>query len=148
HVHMRALLVAMTLACAMSALARAASFEERVAPCLACHGEKGTSALPDIPSLGAQPAPYVLIQLFLFRNRQRIVDVMNDATKAWPDEALRTSSDYIAKRPRPEPAAAPTDIARLAKGATLVRQYRCDFCHNPDLAGRDNVPRLAGQRED
>jgi cytochrome c553 len=29
-----------------------------------------------------------------------------------------------------------------------VRQYRCNVCHNPDLAGRDNGPRIAGQRED
>ena len=29
-----------------------------------------------------------------------------------------------------------------------MRQYRCNVCHSPDLAGRDNIPRIAGQRED
>jgi cytochrome c553 len=36
----------------------------------------------------------------------------------------------------------------MARGQALVRQYRCNVCHNPDLAGRDNIPRIAGQRED
>ena len=36
----------------------------------------------------------------------------------------------------------------MERGQALVRQYRCNVCHSPDLAGRDNVPRIAGQRED
>lgn len=28
------------------------------------------------------------------------------------------------------------------------RQHRCDACHNPDLSGKENVPRIANQRED
>ena len=50
-------------------------------------------------------------------------------------------------RPRCLPSDA-ADAARLQRGAALVRQHRCDVCHNPDLAGRDDVPRIAGQRED
>ena len=30
----------------------------------------------------------------------------------------------------------------------LAQSYHCGFCHNPDFSGRDNVPRLAAQRED
>jgi cytochrome c553 len=30
----------------------------------------------------------------------------------------------------------------------LVQQHRCDTCHNPDLSGKENVPRIANQRED
>ena len=43
----------------------------RMAPCLACHGEKGYSEHPAVPSLGGQPAPYLLIQLYLFCENQR-----------------------------------------------------------------------------
>ncbi len=42
-----------------------------MAPCLACHGERGQSAIPEVPSLGAQTSPYVLIQLYLFREKLR-----------------------------------------------------------------------------
>jgi cytochrome c553 len=45
----------------------AETFAERIAPCLDCHGEKGYSEQPVVPSLGGQPAPYLLIQLYLFR---------------------------------------------------------------------------------
>jgi len=145
---MRQRLAAMLLMTALSCGARAQSFVERVAPCLACHGENGQSSAPAVPSLGAQPAPYVLIQLYLFRGRQRLIEVMNETTKDFSDDDLRTFSDFIARLPAPKPAAEPTDAARMTRAETLVHQYRCDFCHNPDLAGRDNVPRLAGQRED
>ena len=30
----------------------------------------------------------------------------------------------------------------------LMTQHRCNACHGTDLAGRDHVPRIAGQRED
>jgi cytochrome c553 len=133
----------------MTLAARAETFAERVAPCLACHGEQGQSSLPAVPSLGAQPAPYLLIQLYLFRGHQRRVEVMNEASKDFSDDDLRTFSDFIAKLPAPHPVdGEPADPARLDRGQALVRQYRCDFCHSPDLAGRDNIPRLAGQRED
>ena len=123
-------------------------FGSRVAGCLACHGETGQSANPEIPSLGAQTAPYALIQLYMFRNRLRINEIMNDAVKDFSDEDLRTFSDFIAKLPAPPPASEPADPARMQRGQALVRQHRCDFCHNADLAGRDDVPRIAGQRED
>ncbi len=119
-----------------------------MAPCLACHGEKGQSTNPEIPSLGAQTAPYVLVQLFLFREKLRVVDIMNDAVKGFTDDDLRTFADAIAKLPAPPPTAEPPDPARMERARALVRQYRCEFCHNPDLAGRDNVPRIVGQRED
>ena len=40
------------------------------------------------------------------------------------------------------------DAARLTRGRALISQYRCNSCHRLDLAGRENVPRIAGQRED
>ena len=144
----RGLHVAMILLCAWTARAWADSIEERIAPCLACHGEKGQSTNPEVPSLGAQTAPYVLIQLFLFREKLRRLDIMNDAVKGFTDDDLRIFADTISKLPPPPPAAKATDPARMARGQALVRQYRCNVCHNPDLAGRDAVPRIAGQRED
>ena len=145
---MRGPFVAMMLVCATTLYAAAASLEECVVPCLACHGENGQSANPGIPSLGAQTAPYTLIQLFMFREKLRHNDIMNDAVKGFSDDDLRTFSDYLSKLSAPQPVAEPSDAARMERGRALVRRYRCDICHNSDLAGRDNVPRIAGQRED
>lgn len=134
--------------CGPALSASPAPFEERAAPCLACHGEKGQSSNPEVPSLGAQTAPYALIQLYMFRQKLRVNDIMNDAVKDFTDDDLRAFSDFIARLPAPIPSADPADPARLQRGRALVRQHRCDFCHDRTLAGRDDVPRIAGQRED
>src|SRR3954471_11625254 len=131
----------------LASSAFAETFEERVAPCLACHGEKGQSATENTPSLGAQQAPYTLIPLFLFRKKLRVSEPMNEMAKPLSDDDLRTFSDFIAKLPKPVPAEA-GDPARMARAQAVAQQHRCNSCHNPDFSGKDNVPRIAGQRED
>jgi cytochrome c553 len=127
--------------------AAAATLEERMAPCLACHGETGQSENPEVPSLGAQPAGYDLIQLYLFREKQRKVEVMVEYAKDLTDDDLRQFSDAIAKLPAPKPVDG-GDAARMQRGYALIEQNHCNVCHQSNLAGRDNVPRLAAQRED
>ena len=102
-----------------------------MAPCLACHGERGQSAVPEVPSLGAQTSPYLLIQLFLFREKLRRHEIMNEAVKGFSDDDLRTFADALAKLPPPAPAGEATDPARMARGQALVQQYRCNVCHAP-----------------
>ena len=144
---MRSLAVAVLLSLA-SLPVSGATLEERLAPCLACHGEKGRSAIPEVPSLGAQPAFYVTIQLFMFRERMRVVEPMNAMTKGLSDDDLRGMADVLSKLPPPPPAAEPPDPARLERARALIHQHRCNFCQNQDFSGEQSVPRLAGQRED
>jgi cytochrome c553 len=126
----------------------AATIEEHLAPCLACHGEQGRSVIPEVPSLGAQPAFYIMIQLFMFRERMRVVGPMHEMTQGLSDDQLRHMADAISKLPPPLPAAEPLDSMRLERARALIQQHRCNFCHNQDFSGEQNVPRLAGQRED
>lgn len=121
---------------------------ERIAPCLACHGEKGTSEIPEVPSLGGQPAPFLLIQLYQFRERQRLAEPMNELTKDFTDDDLRTFSDELAKLPPPTPPAEGAEPARLEKGRAAAQRQRCGFCHNPDMSGHDQIGRIGAQRED
>ena len=144
---MRGLAVAVLVSLAALPVA-AATLEERLAPCLACHGEQGQSAVAEVPSLGAQPAFYVMIQLFMFRERMRVVEPMNAMTKGLSDDELRSMAEVIAKLPPPLPAAEPPDPARLERARALIQQHRCNFCHNQDFSGEQNAPRLASQRED
>ncbi len=144
---MRSALVAIMLA-GLVAPALAETPAEKLVPCLACHGEKGTSEIENTPSLGGQTASYALIQTFMFREKLRVFDVMNDMAKALSDDDLRAMSDAIAKLPPPQPPADAGDPARLEHARALLQQHRCFFCHRPDLAGADNVPRIAAQRED
>lgn len=128
--------------------AQAETVKERAAPCFACHGENGQSSTESVPSLGAQQPNYALIQLFMFREKLREFEPMNEMAKSLSDEDLRAFSDMIGRLPRPTPSAETTDAARMQRGEILIRRYRCGTCHSADLSGRDNVPRIAGQRED
>jgi cytochrome c553 len=144
---MRKTMTALALA-VFAASASAQKFEERIAPCLACHGEKGQSGTDNTPSLGAQQAPYALIQLYMFREKLRVNEIMNETAKPLNDDDLRTFSDFIAKLPRPAPPADAGDAARMARGQAAAQQHRCNTCHNPDYSGKENVPRIGNQRED
>ena len=124
----------------------AKTFDERASVCLGCHGEKGQSKTPETPSLGGQPAPYLLIQLYLFREKQRVSEPMNDID--FSDDDLRLFSDNLSKLPPPLPPSSAPDAARMTSGGVLITKHRCNNCHNLDLSGRDNVPRIANQRED
>src|ERR1700744_162401 len=144
---MRRTITALVFACAAFS-ASAETVQERAATCFACHGEHGQSETENTPSLGGQQAPYALIQLFMFREKLRTFEPMNDMTKSFTDDDLRTFSDFIATLPKPAPPADAGDPARIAGAQALVTQNHCNSCHKPDFSGGDNVPRLADQRED
>jgi cytochrome c553 len=144
---MRKIIAALTFA-SIAFSASAETFQERTAPCLACHGEKGQSETENIPSLGGQQAPYALIQLFMFREKLRLFEPMNEMAKAFTDDDLRTFSDFIATLPKPSPPADAGDPVRLQRAQALIQQHRCNSCHTTDFSGRDNIPRIANQRED
>src|SRR5215469_18806639 len=102
----------------------AQSLQERVPTCFACHGEKGQSQLPEVPSLGAQPALYTLVELVMFRDKLRVTEPMNEMTKGLSDDDLRAVSDIIAKLPPPEPVSDTPDQAHMERGRALAHQNR------------------------
>jgi cytochrome c553 len=126
----------------------AAALDEQLAPCLACHGEHGQSTKPEVPSLGAQPAFYVMVQLYMFREKLRTVGPMHDIIHGLSEDDLRRLADAISKLPAPRSVEEAADPDRLEQARALIQQHRCNFCHTANFAGVENVPRLAGQRED
>ena len=121
---------------------------DRLPACLACHGDKGQSATPETPSLGAQQQAYVVTQLYMFREKLRKAEIMNQMAEGLTDDALRALGEAIAKLPAPPPVADAGDAARIARAQALVAANRCNSCHTPNFAGQDQVPRVADQRED
>ena len=144
---MRQLIAALAFAL-ITSVTHAESIEQRAAPCIGCHGEHGQSETDNTPSLGGQQPAYTLIQLFMFREKLRTFEPMNDMAKSLTDDDLRAFSDFIGKLPKPQPPADAGDPVRLQRAQGLVAQNRCNSCHNTDFSGKDNVPRIAGQRED
>jgi len=144
---MRCLPVAAALALLVPP-ASAATIAERLAICLMCHGEQGQSGNPDVPSLGAQPAFYLTVQLIMFREKIRPIEPMTEMLRGTSDADLRDMADFIAKLPVPQPLTDPMDPAAAERARLLIAQHRCNFCHNGDFSGHEGAPRLAGQRED
>jgi cytochrome c553 len=144
----RRLVMAVAFGWLMFSPAMAAKLAERLETCLACHGAKGTSETPDTPSLGGQSASYLLTQIFTFREKLRKSEPMNELTNDLTDDDLRAASEILAKLPAPQPSKAMSDPARIARAEPLLSKARCNGCHQANLTGDGQVPRIAAQRED
>lgn len=122
------------------------------AECSACHGPAGRSEQPEVPSLGGQPMLFTALQLFMFRAERRtgtpLADAMTAVAKTLTDNDLRAFAEFVATLPPPPPADGPVDEARFRRGVAVADARRCQACHNPDYSGREQMARLAGQRED
>ena len=142
------IMTALAFASLASSVNAVETIEQRAVTCFACHGEHGQSEMENTPSLGGQQSPYALIQLFMFREKLRTFEPMNELAKSFTDDDLQKFADFIAKLPKPQPPAEVGDPARMQRGLALASQNRCNSCHNADFSGKENVPRLANQRED
>lgn len=142
-------LAAALLLAALPALAQQ-PVARRAEACFACHGKDGHSQQALTPSLGAQPSFFVVAQLFLFRDGRRgsAPQAMYDAAKGLTDDDLRAFGEYLSRLPPPLPPAGQPDPARFGRGRALAQAHNCGVCHNPDYSGREQMPRLANQRED
>jgi cytochrome c553 len=145
---MRTFFAAAIVAGVCATAAHALTYDEKLATCLACHGEKGVSETSEVPSLAGMPADFTLIQLFLFRQGTRKVEIMNDLAKDMTDDDLRKFSQYFSKLPPPKAAGDPPYPAIAARAQGVIAKNHCGSCHNPDFSGREQMPRLAAQRED
>ena len=130
------------------AQACAQSVDERFAVCLACHGADGQSRIPETPSLGGQPSFFVVAQLFLFREGRRDNAAMVASAQGLTNSDLTAFADRVAKLPPPPPSEEAPDAARFSRGRRLTLSHPCGICHNSDFSGREQMPRLANQRED
>jgi cytochrome c553 len=115
--------------------------------CLGCH-DAGKAQAATVPSLAGQPAYYLALQLVFFRDKQRDIPEMTPFAADLTDRDIEDLAAFFAAR-RVEPEEqGPADPARMARGAALAEAHHCGACHLPDYSGRQQMPRLAGQRED
>ena len=120
---------------------------EQVQACFACHGPQGNSVNPAIPSLAGQPPLFVSNELYQLREGDRVSEVMSPLAKPLSNADLTALAAYFsAQTPAPPARAADTAIAPAAQD--LIQRNRCNSCHGPDLAGLQQMPRLAGQQQE
>jgi cytochrome c553 len=133
--------------CAVHAIAQPMALDERIKQCAGCHGDDGNSRIENIPSLAGQPEFFVLNQLFLMREGVRKVEAMMPFVKDLTDRDLTGLSKHFAGL-SPKASDEKPDPSLFERGASLTRSMRCGSCHLPNLAGQDQMPRLAKQRID
>ena len=124
-----------------------AQVEERVKVCAGCHGADGNSSTPGSPSLAGQPKVFLENYLVLSREGLRGPEAMQSLLRGVPDRELIALASHYSKLPV-KPAADAGDAARVRRGRELAAKHRCGNCHRPDYHGQEQMPRLAGQRED
>jgi cytochrome c553 len=115
--------------------------------CSACHGPNGNSQLKDVPSLAGQPKIFIENQLVLIREGMRDIAQMKGMLDKVPDSELTALAVHYASLPIAKPTAK-RQAALFSRGETLSQEMRCGICHLPTYVGREQMPRLAGQRED
>jgi len=120
---------------------------QRLALCAACHGADGNSQIKGIPSLAAQPKLFLETQLVLIREGVRDIPSMKGMLNGVSDAEVTALAQYYADKPL-APVPTDRDAEVFARGGKLAEGMRCGICHLPTYLGREQIPRLAGQRED
>ena len=139
--------VASSPSAAQDAAQGAALAEER--GCGNCHGARGIAAQAPMPSLAGQPAEFITLQMIMFRERLRDAPPMPDMAQGLDDGQIEDlAAHFAALPPGPPPDRGEADAARVREGEALSKRLNCGVCHLPTYAGRAQIPRLAGQREE
>lgn len=135
-------------AAAQGAAREAPSLANRTALCAACHGADGNSQLPNSPSLAGQPKVFLENQLIVIREGLRIIPAMTGLLNGVSDAEITALAQHYAAQPvKPQPAG-PKNAAAFESGRVLAAKMHCASCHLPGYEGREQMPRIAGQRED
>jgi cytochrome c553 len=135
-------------AAARAADAVPADMREKLETCAACHGADGVSPNQEVPSLAAQPDIFTQWQLVYMRDGTRKVEAMEEVVKGMTDSDIRFYGPYFASLPAPVPEHPKASNAESAEVRNLIKPRRCASCHDDTMAGKGEIPRLAGQRAD
>ena len=126
----------------------AAQSPETLAKCQACHGPGGNSEKPGTPSIAGQPETFLTNQLVFFREGLRTATEMDEVAKGMKDAEIVALARHFSKSPVKVVSPGAKDAALERRGRELASRMLCGQCHLPTYRGREQMPRLAGQRED
>jgi cytochrome c553 len=112
------------------------------AACAGCHGDKGVSGNPAIPSLAGQDAQYLAAALKAYKDGVRSDETMKGLAAALDEAAAKNLAAFYANQ-QPQP----TNVRKPLTTAEWTQ--RCDRCHGVDGNSTDpRLPALAAQRVD
>ena len=118
----------------------------QLALCMACHGPQGNSQIPTTPSLAGQPKVFLENQLVLIREGLRDIPQMKGLLDGVNDADIVILANYFSAQPPAKPVGV-VNVTTYERGQAISSRMLCGSCHLPDYAGRQQIPRLAGQQE-
>jgi cytochrome c553 len=120
--------------------------------CTICHGEKGVSVTPDLPSLNGQSAAAIYKQLHDYRSGARAHPLMTPVAKQLTVPDLANVAVYFGRDAQPGAGLGERDqpadraIIQLAtEGDSARRIPSCNSCHVNGSGGPIETPILTGQ---
>lgn len=124
-----------------------AQVEDKLKTCAACHGADGNSTIAGTPSIAAQPRIFLENYLVLTREGIRGTQAMQALLKGVPDKDIVALSRHFSGL-KAKATTNPVDKKQFEKGKLIASKNRCASCHEANFHGREQMPRLAGQREE
>ena len=128
-------------------LSFAQDISAKLAVCAACHGADGNSTMSGSPSLAGQPRIFLENNLIMIREGIRDIPSMKGQLDGLTDPQIIAIAKFYAGHTL-KPAHGKHHDALYERGKLLSKQALCGTCHLPNYVGREQMPRLAGQRED
>jgi cytochrome c553 len=126
----------------------AATVEEQVPLCNACHGENGVPPDRATPIIWGQHQGYLYLQLRDYKRGDRKNDQMSPVAEALSRDEMIALAEYFSQKPWPDlrQPAAPEPVNAQAQRANVA--VGCTGCHLGEYQGAGTQPRLAGQTKD
>jgi cytochrome c553 len=121
---------------------------ERLAVCAECHGANGNSRKAGVPSIAGQPKVFLENYLVLTREGLRGSEAMQKLLHGVPDREIVVLAAHFSSLPMVPEDGDAADAALSERGRDVAAANHCANCHRPDFHGQEQMPRLAGQRED
>ena len=119
--------------------------------CVACHGNDGTSTIPDYPHIAGQNAKYLEIQMRQMRDGERDIPLMAGQLDTMSDQDLKDIAAHYASQPGKIGQASPENLElgeQIYRGGILDKNVAaCTACHSPSGNGNTlaGFPRISGQ---
>ena len=127
---------------------QAASLQDNVAMCAACHGENGVPQEKTTPVIWGQTEGYLYLQLRDYKRGDRKDDQMTPVMDLLEREDLMPLAEYFSKKKWPSLGQPPAPADVVARAQRANGSVGCTGCHQASYLGEGTQPRLAGQRKE
>jgi cytochrome c553 len=119
----------------------------KAAMCLACHGVNGNSTMPGVPSLAAQNARYIYLQLRDYQEGRRDNPMMTPMAAGLTRPEMQELANYFSQQ-KLSSKNFKADPDKVKKGIAKADETLCAMCHLGEFKGQNEIPKVAGQNFD